>query len=341
MRTLFITACLVLTSAAAQQPLPAKAFLIDDYRHVAFADLKALRERGIWADLEVSVLKIVFKRIEKESGFPLTALDRVTMVADLGEQQEGREVVLRNIREVLVLEGNGALGMPASVEHGSWQQATVGKHTVRRRDTMRPETFAQPCPEMQVSGATDVIEAALVGKPHAGLPCADVMSLLSGRGDNLAYLAFDVGNPLLREMALGALFPDTEWPEGEAPTFLFARVRVIGEADDLHLEVEAVLRHLKEGPGLEVSSAAVDGWIERMKKDPTMIAMRPLLQRVEKKVDRTDVVLRADMGRTREAVGHVASVVMPILVPRAGQVDEAATEVVPAPEKVEPKKKAP
>src|SRR5262245_17814743 len=293
MRTLFITTCLVATSAVAQQPMPAKAFLIDDYKNVAFADLKALRERGIWADLEVSVLKVVFKQMEKEFGLQLAALDRVTMVGDLGEQPEAGELVLRNLREVLVLEGNEALGVPSSVEHGRWQQATVGKHTVRRRDTMRPETFAQPCPEMQVSGATDVIEAALEGKPAAGLPCADVMSLLSGRGDNLAYLAFEVGNPLLRKQALGALFPDTEWPEGDAPTFLFARVRVIGEADDPHLEVEAVLRHLKEGPGLEASGAAVDEWIERLKKDPKMVAVRPLLQRVEKKVDRADLVLRA------------------------------------------------
>jgi len=338
MRTLFIT-CLVATSAAAQQPLPAKAFLIDDYKNVAFADLKALRERGIWADLEVSVLKIVFKQMEKEFGVQLTALDRVTMVADLGEQQEGAEVVIRNIREVLVLEGNSALGMPASVEHGSWQQATVGKHTVRRRDMMRPETFAQPSPEMRVSGATDVIEAALEGKPHTGLPCADVMSLLSGRGDNLAYMAFDVGNPLLRKQALGGLFPGTSWPEGDEPTFLFARVRVIGDADDPHLEVEAALRHLKEGPGLEASSAAIDGWIERMKKEPKMIAVRPLLQRVEKKVDRTDVVLRADMGRTREAIGHLAALLMPLLAPRAGAAEEATDVVVPAP--VEPKKKAP
>jgi hypothetical protein len=276
--------------------------------------------------------------MEKETGFPLTALDRVTMVADLGEQQG--EVEMRNIREVIVFEGNSALGMPASVERGVWQQGTVGKHTVRRRDVMRPETFAQPCPEMQVRGATDVVEAALDGKPQAGLPCADVMSLLSGRGDNLVYTAFDVGNPLLRKQALGGLFPGAEWPEGEAPTFLFARVRVIGEADDPHLEVEAVLRHLKAGAGLEASSAAVDGFIERMKKEPKMIAVRPLLQRVEKKVDRTDVVLRADMGRTREAVGHLASLVMPLLAPRAVQLEaEAPAELAPPPP--EPKKKAP
>ena len=340
MRNLLIAICLVGTSAAAQQPLPAKAFLIDDYKNVAFADLKALRERGIWADLEVSVLKVVFKQMEKEFGIQLTALDRVTMVADLGEQEAGAEVVIRNIREVLVLEGNAALGMPASVEHGSWQQATVGKHTVRRRDTMRPETFAQPCPEMRVSGATDVIEAALEGKPHAGLPCADVMSLLSGRGDNLAYMAFDVGNPLLRKQALGVLFPGVQWPEDDAPAFLFARVRVIGDADDPHLEVEAVLRHQKEGPGLEASSTAVDGWIERMKKEPKMVAVRPLLQRVEKKIDRADIVLRADMGRTREAVGHVASLVMPLLAPREAQAEAAATEVAPVPAP-EPKKEAP
>lgn len=340
MRTLFITTCLFATSALAQQPMPAKAFLLDDYKNVVFADLKALRERGIWADLEVSVLKVVFKQMEKEFGYQLTALDRVTMVADLGEQQEGQEVDVRNIREILVLEGNTALGVPENVARGNWQQATVGKHTVRRRDVMRPETFAQPCPEMQVSGATDVIEAALDGKPHAGLPCADVMSLLSGRGDNLAYFAFDVSNPLLRQQALGALFPGTQWPEGEEPTFLFARVRVIGDADDPHLEVEAALRHAKAGPGLEASSTAVGEWVERTKKDAKMLALRPLLQRVEKKVDRTDLVLRADMGRTREAVGHLASIVMPLLAPRAAQVELEATRVAPVPAP-EPKKQAP
>jgi hypothetical protein len=339
MRTLLIT-CLVATSAFAQQPIPAKAFLIDDYKNVAFADLKALRDRGIWADLEVSVLKVVFKQMEKERGFPLTTLDRVTMVADLGEQQEGAEVDVRNIREVLVLEGNGALGMPASVERGSWQQATVGKHTVRRRDMMRPETFAQPCPEMQVSGATDVIEAALDGKPHTGLPCADLMSLLSGRGDNLAYMAFDVDNALLREKALGVLFPGAEWPEGDAPKFVFCRVRATGEADDPHLEIEAVVRHVKAGAGLEASGKAVEAWIERMQKEPSMRAVRPLLQRAEKKVDHTDVVLRADLGRTREAVGHIATLLAPLLSPRAGAAEETTEVLVPAPAPPE-KKKAP
>lgn len=340
MRNLLIATFLVVTSAAAQQPLPAKAFLIDDYRNVAFADLKALRDRGIWADLEVSVLKVVFQQMEKEIGFPVTALDRVTMVADAGVQPKDGEVALSNIKEVLVFEGNSALAVHTRFDQGGWEQATVGKHTVRRRNRMRPETFVQPSPEVQVHGATDVVEAALDGKPHAGQPCADLMSLLSGRGDNLAYLAVDVDNRLLRERVLGVLLPDAKWPEGEAPAFLFCRVRATGDADDPHLEIEAVLRHLKEGPGLEVSSTAVDAWIERMKKEPKMVAARPLLQRAEKKVDRADVVLRADMGRTREAVGHLASLVMPLLAPRAVQAEDAV-EVEVARPLPEPKKKAP
>src|SRR5688572_14993740 len=140
MRHVVLAISSVLSSVTAQQPPPAKAFLLDDYRNVVFADVKALRDRGIWADFEVSLLKAVFQQMEKEIGFPLSALDRVTMVADPGEQKAG-EVVMRNIREVLVFEGNVALGMPNSVQRGSWQEATVGKHTVRRRVTMRPETF--------------------------------------------------------------------------------------------------------------------------------------------------------------------------------------------------------
>ncbi|HEX6813742.1 MAG TPA: hypothetical protein VF384_19130 [Planctomycetota bacterium] len=337
MRHLCLPALFVLTSVTAQQPA-ARAFLLDDYKNVVFADLKALRDRGIWADLEVSVLKVVFQQMEKEIGFPLASLDRMTMVADPGPKQEGGEMDPRNIREVLVFEGNGELPLGEKYrDPRSWQQATVGKHTVRRRNSMRPETVVQPCPEMQVRGATDVVEAALDGKPHAGQPCADLMSLLSGRGDNLAYTALDVGNPLLRTKALDPLFPGAEWPEDDAPAFLFCRVRATGDADDPHIEVEAVLRHLKEGAGLEASSKAVDAWLERSKNDPAMRAARPLLQRAEKKIDRTDLVIRADLGRTREAVGHMATLIMPLLAPRSVRA-EVAAEVVPAAPVPEPKK---
>ncbi len=339
MRRSCLALSFALSAVVAQQPVPAKAFLLDDFKNVVFADLAALRERGIWADLEISVLKVVFEQMQKEIGFPLLALDRVTMVADFGAEGEQAEGMQRNVREVLVFEGNRPLGIPDSIARGRWTQGTVGKFEVRRREP-GGETFVQPRPELQVRGASSVIEPVLDGKPHAGLPCADVMSLLSGRGDNLVYFSFDVANALLRNSALGVLFPGTEWPEGDAPTFLFCRVRATGVADDPHLEVEAVLRHQKEGEGIAVSDAAVDAWIERMKKEPTMRAVRPLFQRLEKRHDRGDLCLRVDLGRTREAVGHLATLAMPILAPRAAQ-QAQAVGAPPPPAPPEPKKQAP
>src|SRR5262245_62758789 len=60
----------------AQSPLTAKSFLPSDYRNVVYANLAAMRDKGIWDELEASVLKAVFQQMEKEAGFELRALDR-------------------------------------------------------------------------------------------------------------------------------------------------------------------------------------------------------------------------------------------------------------------------
>ena len=124
----------------------------------------------------------------------MAALDRVTMVAET-PVEKGMGVA---VRQVCVLEGNEKLGLPNSVARGPWRKETVGAYEVHRRTGTNDETFVCPRPELQVSGATDVVQPVLEGKPHTGQACADVLSLLSGRGDNLAYLAMDVSSPVLR-----------------------------------------------------------------------------------------------------------------------------------------------
>lgn len=314
---------------AAQATKPAltgKSFLPDDYRMVAHADLEALRERGIWDELEVSALKLVMKQMEKEVGFPIASLDRVTMVGDLQSGEDGRS----RPREVIVFEGNAALKMADRMRQNATEESIGGYEVLRRQH--RPVLIVQPRPELLVEGEESLVRPVLEGKPYRGMPCADILSLLSGRMDQIAWFVFDVTSPELKKNVLGKLFPDAVWAEGEEPTFLCLRLVVLGDPDDPHLGFEGVLRHTKEGEGVAVSERAADAWLERMRKEPTLRGALPILKRVEKKRDRGDIVYSVDLGRARDAVGHAATLIGPLFMPRLEAAETLeAVEVVPAP----------
>jgi hypothetical protein len=323
----------------AQAPTTAHSYLLDDYRNVVFADLAAMRDRGIWEDLEASALKLLFLQMEKEAGFPLSALDRVIAVGELPRTGGMGGMP----REVIVFEGNAVLGLPRSVVGGRWTEDTVAKVPVHRRSGVGEQMIARPKPELQVHGLTEDLEPVLQGQPRNGLPAPEVMSLLSGRGDNLAYFVVDVGHPVLRQSVIHRLFPNAVWSEEGGPSDMLMRLRAVGEKDDPHLEVEFVIRHKTPGDDVAVTSSAVEEWLKKAKADPQFRGLRPLWSRIQSKVDRTDVSVRLDIGRPREAVGYIALLAAPILKPRSESVAidvevEAGVEEPPPPPPPEPKK---
>src|SRR5262245_44947305 len=181
MRTLALpcaawTVC-ALAALPGQSPLTAKSFLPSDYRNVWFVDLAAMRNKGIWDELEASLLKAAFKQIEKEAGFELRALDRVTMVADLGSGGDDRRDAPDATR-VMVFEGNAKLGIPESVRQTHAEQQ-IGGFTVHSMRDVDVDWCVSSRPGLLVFGNASVVRPVLEGKPHAGLPSADVMSLLS------------------------------------------------------------------------------------------------------------------------------------------------------------------
>ncbi|MBL8751896.1 MAG: hypothetical protein JNK15_01240 [Planctomycetes bacterium] len=324
--------CLLATTLLAQEaqpkPLTARSFLPDEHRMAVHADIVAMRDRGIWDELQASVMKLAFKQMEKELGFPLASLDRVTMVGEI----DGADAERPRTREVLVLEGNTDLAMHDRVR--GWEVFDVGGRDLRRSGN---RCWVQPDPKLQVQGDESLVRPVLEGKPRAGMPCADVMSLLSGRKDQLAWFVFDVTHPKLRQGSLGQLFPGVEWPAGDAPTFVCLRVVMLGEDDDPHLGFEAVVRHAKEGDGLAVTEKAADEFVARLRDDPKLRLLKPVLAKAEKKRDRTDVVYRADFGRARDAVGLAATLVLPMF--SVGEATEIATPAAAAPAApAEPKK---
>ncbi|MCB9884747.1 MAG: hypothetical protein H6838_04600 [Planctomycetes bacterium] len=324
--------------AVAQEPIPAKSFVLDDYHNVVSVDLAKLRAKDIWGDLEASVLKPVLTELEREFGGPLDSLDRMLLVAEFGDPAEDA----RLIREVRVFEGNTGLPVPTSLQAKTWEKRDLGGREVWCRSGFREERMYQPSANVQVWGTGLALDPVFEGEKRHGMPCADVMSLLSGKEESLAYIVLDVTRGPLRNQLLRGLFKDVDWPQGQEPSFLALRLLVTGDPDDPHLTVEAVLRHAADGEGVAVSDKAIDAFLERARTAPEFRAMRPVLREFHKKRDRADLLLVADLGRSRQAVGNVAGIVIALLGPqgRAATVEaEVAVPPPPPPPPVEPPKK--
>lgn len=327
LRIPFLTGLLVATLPA-QEPIPAEAFLPPDYRTLYLIDLAAMRERGIWDELDSSILSAALKGLEREAGFPLDHLDRLRASLVVPEDWDKRSPP----PHVLVLEGHEQLDLPESVRNNErWQQETIAGFAVRiRMSGDREEVIVQPRSGLRIEGARSLVEPVLMGRRTKSQPAADVLSLLSGRGDNLACLVFDTSAAAARDTILGRLFPDTEWPEGDGPTFLMLRLRALGEADDPRLELEGVLRHAKGDAGLGVSEAAAKRWLEGLAGHPQYGAVKQVWRRIQLQAKGSDLVAKLDLGRARDGLGTLATLLAPLFpAPRAEVPVGEAKPVVP------------
>jgi hypothetical protein len=289
--------------------LAARDFVVENCECIAFADLAQLREREIWRLLRASALMLVLPKLEREAGFPLEHLDRVTLQARMPEDDVPKPGQTESM--VWVLEGNAGLGVPDSVARNtSYSRSKVGDVELFERADY---VIANPRPDLRVLGTRDLIVPVLEGKPSRGRPSADVLSLLSGHGDNLLYLVFQVKTQRMRERMLGRMFGQVAWPEDDLPTHVMARVRAMGDDDDAHLQVEAVIRHRVGKAGFDASAAAVRTWLESMQKERRFAAIKTVLRGIEIGHEGPDLVLRQDLGRPRDAIGALAALLAAIV----------------------------
>lgn len=313
--------------AMAQQPPTAQAFLPEGHENILWADLAKLRARGIWEDIEASVLKLAFAEIEKEVGFALADLDRATMVAELPTGGMAAER-----RRIVIFEGHAPLPIPDRITRAGYEQETVGTHSVHRHGDDSTQVFVQVRPELQVMGHEDLIVPVLSGARAGGQPAADVLSLLSGRGVNLAGAVLSLADPSMRRRVLSSVFADVKWPHGDEPTFLLLRLCAVGSDDDPHVEAHIVLRHRQPGGGLAVTEAVVEALLPKLKKEGALVSVRPLWPRLQKRCDHGDLCLSLDLGRTREAIGHLATLVGTYLIARPSEVQAVQAAAAPVPE---------
>ncbi|MEZ6035840.1 MAG: hypothetical protein R3F29_00065 [Planctomycetota bacterium] len=307
---LSFAALLSLPALLPAQKLQSRDFVIPGSQNLLSIDLAATRKLGVWDDLEASVLKVAFTRIEKEMRFPLDALDRFEVSAWLppgGDPADGKQV--------LVWVGNRELS-DESMKHADSQPEQVGDYVVHRRSRSRgDELIVKVRPELMVFGSAEFIEATLLGKSQAAPMSPDLMSLLSGREGRVAWFVIDLAEALMRERFLQEVMGAdlAGWPEEDRPTHLSVQVLVTGDEDDPHLQLRAILRHVKEGDGVGVSQQAFDGMVAKLREDPRMRMIQSLLKKAAATRDHTDAVLQVDLGRSRDAVGNIAALLLPVI----------------------------
>lgn len=317
----------------AAAPLTAKAFLVDDVTNVNCVDFALLRSTGVWDDLAVSALKLAFGQIEKEMGCAFADLERLTAMAQF---EEGGGMVA--VKQLVVFEGNRDLRVPESVARNPmWSQDEPKEGVEVWRGGGRAQLFVR-LPTARIEGDEELIAPVLAGKPWSNRQAPDVMSLLAGKEKNAVYVVVDVAQPMIREGVLGQLLPDMEWPEGDAPTFGCLRIVVTGDADDPHLGVVATLRHGKAAEGVKASQQAAKALLERLSAMPAMRAAKAMLAKTEVAVDGGDLVMKLDLGRSRDAVGTLATLAAPLF---ARATVDAPVPAEPPPPAAEPKKEEP
>ena len=333
-RLLTLTICLA--AAYGQQAPTVHNFCFPDYGNVIDVDLKRMRDTGVWDDLQASALKLALGQLDREMGFRLDDVDRLlAMVRELpteeGNSRPGHE-------ELLLFEGNKELPWPK--EGRETHETQIGAATVRAYSETSASMSVR-VGKLALTGRRTGIEPVLQGKPHNGMPCADVMSLQADRRGLLAFCAFHLASETTaatietrRTMpyeALQAALPGVEWPADDQPTFVALRLRLQGDEVDPRLDLELVLRHAKAGDGLAKTEQAVDAALAKVAAMTEMRMFAPLLKKVERTRSGADAMWRVDLGRSRDAAGTVGTLLGMLLVGRPEAAVEARGLPVPRP----------
>ncbi|MEC8652750.1 MAG: hypothetical protein VXY92_09325 [Planctomycetota bacterium] len=296
-------------------PLQARNFHFDEYRTVIRLDMKAIRDTGVWDELLAGGAKVVSQLVRDELGFDLDVLDRLSTTR---RAVEGRAMS----DHVLVMEYNADVGVPPAYGSDRYRVSAVGPYTLHV-DSRGHESMVMPSARMLVVGGEQRLREILGGKPRAGLPSADVMSLTAGKQGTLAEFVVDLAqDPWLMKDIEGALQDVNAaqgvnaaiaWPEGASPELVSGRVSAVGDEDDPHLLLEVVFRHGAASSGLEVTERAVAAGIAALKKTPEARMFWPLLNKVEYKRSVTDGIWRVDLGRAR-SFGGIAATAAPLIL---------------------------
>lgn len=304
---------LIARALPAQDTFRAQDFLNDGYRDIIAIDFAQLRQTGVWDEINIGATKLLLGVFEKSVGTSLENLERFRMVpcADLSAPTNKR--VLGNL---MITEGNAALRPLVGLNEKFWVREPLGEHELVYRKNMSYGSVS-PFPNVRLTGPLAHLRAKL---PHAkqpartrpGLPCPDILSLMSARKDGLlAYAITDLHRSDRTDIL--AQFDDVSWPADDEPQFILVRILATGDVDDPHVAVEIVVRHTKAGAGIQVTDQAISKEFDTVIKTPRYRFFAKSLQARKQSVDGCDLSITVDLGRARHATGNIEMLVSPWL----------------------------
>jgi hypothetical protein len=322
-----LTLTLCLAAAFGQQAPTLRSFCFRDYENVLEVDLKQLRDTGVWDDLGASALKLALGRFDDEMGFRLEDADRLMALVRVLPENEQRSGA--NHEDLFLFEGNKELPWPK--QSRETHETQVGAGTMRAYSE-HSSSVSLRVGKLALMGHRSAIEPVLQGKPHDGLPCADVMSLQADRRGLLTFVAFRLARDTPPQQTMRQALSGVEWPADDEPTFVSFRLRLAGDQLDPRLDLEMVLRHTKVGDGIAVTEPAIDAALAKLVALPEARMFAPLLKKVERTRSGADAIWRVDLGRSRDAAGTIGTMLGLLLVGMPVAVEAAApAAAVPVP----------
>lgn len=276
------------TSAVGTGAIPA-SFFPCDYEGEILVDYARLREIGLLDRLE---------RLPMMQGFLLTLA--ATYWTELDDLLRVRTALVFSgssrptVREISMAE-TAADGRPAAPP-APWQEVRMGALAGWRRDGTPPSesVVLWPRPGVTVVGPSELLAPLCAGERRGGVAHPDLLPLLAGRD---VLFQVGVGRFGRRDMPFQDVMTLLCPEPGEVE---LARLRLAADADErLHL---SIMLRFASREAARRADGHLEGRLGELHGDPRFASLVPLVETLLLTRDGADLVLRLDLGGSREAM---------------------------------------
>jgi len=293
---------LLLGCGLAAQALTPESFRPESPQAEIRIAFDVLKERGIWEELEHSLLAPMLKMAEANLGFGIGQLDDFRIWIRVPADESGQR---QRVKRVFVMSGD--IGWPKDTE--DWDVSRVGDFEAKSQ--RESDIMVKIGEGMLVQGSRELIEPMVLGKTRPGLPGAEQMSMLAARHPALLHLYADLVAARQSNGDFGFL-TEVDYPEDDPAAHLTIRLAAIGDdEDEQRLELQAMVRHPKGEAGLRVTQQAAKEWIEELESHQQLAGLKHIWSAIEFETKGADLIAKLDLGRPRDAIGKIAQIAVP------------------------------
>ncbi|MFO1054865.1 MAG: hypothetical protein U1F36_21815 [Planctomycetota bacterium] len=326
-----LSAFLATTAWAQESNYGPRSFLPPDYDGEMKVDVRRLDDLGVLAELLRSPLGTFAGAFQREFGFSIEDLDRVTYAFREHTRGSGDQEQSIPERSIWVFEGGKSVDLTAEAAGGD--PGTLGGVKFVERDGK--EMCSPRAGLLVIEGhfgetRRHLISSVLEGKRKGGVPRPEVLEL-SGRPHLLLSVVRLVPES---EANTTRFFPGvgTDWTvETDPPAALCLRVAEDPKTEGLKAEV--LVRFQKGDAGPQLFGEKFKGLIASAVEMKQMLPFKDLLTAVVIRTEGRDCVATVDFGTGREAVGKLGKLGLMIGMWGMGSSVERveAVQAVPAP----------